>query len=99
MTHLHIFFMISLTNIQVEAHGNVETNNIDGGVDIPMPNLRMSKYKDIWETATTKIHDLEKLKDLAKRLKKFDKAEMEFKKQKEEGMFGTLSCPVVSLSG
>jgi len=86
MKTLSLSFALLLTSIQVHSHGNVDTNHIDGGVDLT-PNLRLLKYKDIWEMVTRKIHDVDKLKDLAKRLKKFDTAEMEFRRQKAEGVF------------
>lgn len=64
------------------------TNNIDSensDDDDVISTLRLLKYRDVYTLAKKRLHNLSTLQDLAKKLKKMDKAEMMYKRQRDTG--------------
>ena len=68
--------------------GDIESNLIGGEYveDDVITTLRLNKYRDVYLLAKKRLHNPTTLQDLAKKLKKMDKAERTFKRQRDTGM-------------
>ena len=67
------------------------TNDINSGNyavddDDVISTFRLLKYRDVYTLAKKRLHNPAILQDLAKKLKKMDKAEMMYKRQRDTGM-------------
>ena len=87
---LHNTLIISclvLTTIQSETIEDAMDNNINLGANEKEPYFRLLKYRDVYDLAKKRLHNPLHLEELTKKLKKMDKTEMMYKRQRDTGMF------------
>ena len=62
-----------------------DINSDNSEVDDVISTFRLLKYRDVYTLAKKRLHNPATLQDLAKKLKKMDKAEMMYKRQRDTG--------------
>jgi len=74
-----------VTTIQSDTIEDTMNNNINVGASENEPHFRLLKYRDVYELAKKRLHNPLHLEELAKKLKKMDKTEMMYKRQRDTG--------------
>ena len=98
---LATLFCVAISNSSSATGGEdtttndqIKTNDIDSFLDNEtgkdednvVKTFRLLKYRDVYTLAKKRLHNPTTLQDLAKKLKKMDKAEMMYKRQRDTGM-------------
>ena len=66
-----------------DTANDIDSNNSEE--DEVISTFRLLKYRDVYTLAKKRLHNPATLQDLAKKLKKMDKAEMMYKRQRDTG--------------
>ena len=67
--------------------GDCDTDNNEIDDQLIAPNFRLLKYQEVWNLVRNRLQDEEKMKELLKKLKKLDRAELDYKRMKQKGKY------------